>query len=257
MCKNNVLDDIIDNGFSGCFKCYCTNGKDTLFWHNRWLGEQSLCLDFPDLYDLSIMKYCTVAEVLEWTGGSFRWDFDGLFSAVPSHGSSSTAAAAASSSWLRFCDRVRGFIPRANGCDTFLWSIAKDKVFTVASITFAIDSAKSIAWDYQLINSLKVMWELNLPPKIKVFAWRFFTDRLPTRDQLLKRGVANVLCPNCVLCGSSLESSSHLFFNCQEVKAIWKHVFNWLGISEEINEEDMFCFEVIQDKVKCSKRIFK
>ncbi|XP_058734139.1 uncharacterized protein LOC131605852 [Vicia villosa] len=98
------------------------------------------------------------------------------------------------------------------------------------------------------------MWDLKLPPKIKVFAWRFFIDRLPTRDQLLKRGVALVSCPNCVLCGSSLESSSHLFFNCQEVKAVWNHVFFWLGIPEEINVEDLFCFEVIQDKVKCSKR---
>ncbi|XP_058733418.1 uncharacterized protein LOC131605034 [Vicia villosa] len=227
---------------------------DVLFWLNKWLGEQPLCTEFPDLYELSNWKNCTVAEVLVRIGGSDRWDFGGLFSAGSSHGFPNTAAAAASPNWTRFCDRLRGFTPSENGCDTFSWSLDEDKDFTVASITHVIDSAKSFAWDYHLINSLKVMWELNLPPKIKVFAWRFFIDRLPTIDQLLKRGVANVSSPDCVMCGSSFESSSHLFFTCQEAKIIWKHVFIWLGISEAINVEEIICFDVIQEKVKCSKR---
>ncbi|XP_058784527.1 uncharacterized protein LOC131659337 [Vicia villosa] len=212
MCKNNLLDDIIDNGFSGCFNCSCKNGMDVLFWLNRWLGEQPLCMEFPDLYELSNWKNCTVAEVLVWTRGSFRWDFGGLLSADSTHGYSNTTAAAASPNWPRFCDRIREFTPSENGCDTFSWSLDEDKDFTVASITHAIDSAKSFALDYHLINSLKVIWELKLPPKIKVFARRFFIDRLPTRDQLLKRVVANVSSPDCVMCGSFLESSSHLFF---------------------------------------------
>ncbi|XP_058768559.1 uncharacterized protein LOC131642300 [Vicia villosa] len=254
MCMNNLLDNIIDNGFSGCFNCSCKNGMDVLFWLNKWLGEQPLCMEFPDLYELSNWKHCTVAEVLVRTGGSVRWDFGGLFSAGSTHGFSNTTAAASSPNWTRFCDRIRGFTPSENGCDTFSWSLDEDKDFTVASITHAIDSAKSFAWDYHLINSLKVMWDLKLLPKIKVFAWRFFIDRLPTREQLLKRGVDNVSSPDCVMCRSSFESSSHLFFTCQEAKIIWKHVFIWLGISEAINVEEIICFDVIQEKVKCCKR---
>ncbi|XP_058759056.1 uncharacterized protein LOC131632298 [Vicia villosa] len=254
MCTNNLLDNIIDNGFSGCFNCSCKNGMDVLFWLNKWLGEQPLCTEFPDLYELSNWKHCTVAEVLVRIGGSVRWDFGGLFSAGSTHGFSNTVAETASPNWTRFCDRIRGFIPSENGCDTFSWSLDEDKDFTVASITHVIDSAKYFAWDYHLINPLKVMWELKLPPKIKVFAWRFFIDRLPTRDQLLKRGVANVSSLDCVMCGSSFESSSYLFFTCQEAKIIWKHVFIWLGISEAINVEEIICFDVIQEKVKCCKR---
>ncbi|XP_058724451.1 uncharacterized protein LOC131595932 [Vicia villosa] len=254
LCKIKVLDEIIDNGFSGCFTCLCKDGKDILFWHNRWLGDFSLCLEFPDLYDLSIKKLCTVEEVMEWNGGVLRWDLDGLFSTGAAHGISASAAAAAGSSWARFRDGFLEFVPSVQDSDTFSWSFDDNNVFTVASISSMIDSAKSFAWDNQVTNSLKVLWDLKLPPKIKVFGWRFFIDRLPTRDQLLKRGIALASGPNCVLCDSSFESSSHLFFNCHMVKGVWNHVFIWLGIAEEINLEDLFCFEAIQEKVKCSNR---
>ncbi|XP_058761309.1 uncharacterized protein LOC131634688 [Vicia villosa] len=254
MCNINVLDEFIDNGFSGCFKCVCKDGKDILFWHNRWLGEQSLCFDFPDLYDLSTKKYCTVEEVIDWYGGAFRWKLEGLFSNDPSHGHSVTAAAVAGSSWARLRDCLLAYSPSEFASDTFVWSLHDNDEFTVASISSVIDSAKSCAWDYHVINSLKVMWDLKLPPKIKVFTWRLFIDRLPTRDNLLKRGVTSVVCPNCVMCGSSLESSSHIFFFCQEVKAVWNYVFTWLGIAEEISVEDFLRFEVIQEKALGSKR---
>ncbi|XP_058733456.1 uncharacterized protein LOC131605076 [Vicia villosa] len=200
------------------------------------------------------MKHCTVADILDWTDGSHRWMLDALFAAGSTSGTDFSAAAATSPSWTRFRDGFRGFLPCETSCDSFLWSFNGDKDFTVASISHAVDNAKPLAWDSIVINSLKVVWDLKLPPKIKVFAWRFFIDRLPTRDQLLKRGVANVSCPNCVLCGSCLESSSHLFFNCQVVKVIWKHVFLWLGIPNDFNEEEIRCFETIQDKVKSSNR---
>ncbi|XP_058776563.1 uncharacterized protein LOC131650876 [Vicia villosa] len=254
LCKINLLDGVVANGFSGSFKCCCKNGKDVLFWHNRWLGDQPLCLVFPDLYDLSSMKHCTVADILEWIDGMHSWRWEALFSAESNPGNGIPAAAATSQNWARFADSISGFLPCESSRDSFSWSFYGDNDFTVSSLAHAVDNAKSLAWDPIVINSLKVMWDLKLPPKIKVFAWRAFIDRLPTRDQLLNRGVVTVTCPDCVMCGSFLESSSHLFFYCQEVKVIWKHVFFWIGSPKEFTEEEMPCFEVIQEKVNCSKR---
>ncbi|XP_058765604.1 uncharacterized protein LOC131639115 [Vicia villosa] len=250
----NLLEDRVANDFSGSFKCCCKNGKDVLFWHNRWLDDQPLRLAFPDLYDLSSKKHCTVADILEWMDGIHRWRWEALFSADSNSDSGLTAAAAASQNWARFVDMLREFLPCDSSRDSFSWSFNGDNDFSVSSLAHAVDNDKSLAWDPKVIDSLKVMWDLKLPPKIKVFAWKVFVDRLPTRDQLLNRGVVNVTFPDCVMCGSCLESSSHLFFNCQEVKGIWKHVFLWLGTPKEFTEEEMLCFEVIQEKVNCSKR---
>ncbi|XP_058721842.1 uncharacterized protein LOC131593378 [Vicia villosa] len=254
LCKINLLEDRVANDFSGSFMCCCKNGKDVLFWHNRWLGDQPLRLVFPDLYALSSKKHCTVADILEWMDGIHRWRWEALFSADSIFDSSITAAAAASQNWARFVDMLCGFLPCDLSRDTFSWSFNGDNVFSVSSLAHAVDNAKPLAWDPKVIDSLKVLWDLKLPPKIKIFAWKVFIDRIPTRDQLLNRGVVNVTCPDCVMCGSCLESSSHLFFNCQEVKGIWKHVFLWLGTPNEFTEEEMLSFDVIQEKVNCSKR---
>ncbi|XP_058759067.1 uncharacterized protein LOC131632311 [Vicia villosa] len=137
-------------------------------------------------------------------------------------------------------------------------------LLVVRGISILLDDLKCIFKKgevYEIGSSLAcyylnylVMWNLKLPPKIKVFTWRLFIDRLPTRDNLLKRGVTSVVCPNCVMCGSSLESSSHLFFFCQEVKAVWNYVFTWLDIAEEITVDDFLRFEVIQEKALGGKR---
>jgi len=47
------------------------NGRDTLFWHDIWVGEIPLRLKFPRLFNLAVNKQCTVEEMrrLEWAEG--------------------------------------------------------------------------------------------------------------------------------------------------------------------------------------------
>ena len=56
-------------------------------------------------------------------------------------------------------------------------------------------------------------WIKSIPIKINVFAWKVYLDRLPTRMNLLSRGVyvSSLLCP---ICNSDHEDTSHLLFSC-------------------------------------------
>nr|GEY24553.1 RNA-directed DNA polymerase, eukaryota [Tanacetum cinerariifolium] len=60
---------------------------------------------------------------------------------------------------------------------------------------------------------------IYVPIKVNVFAWRARLDRLPTRDNLAKRGVIMVssLCP---ICGLFPENAQHLFFGCDLARSI-------------------------------------
>jgi len=46
-------------------------GKDTLFWHDTWVGDISFKSKFPRLFDLSVYKESTVDEMarLGWHVG--------------------------------------------------------------------------------------------------------------------------------------------------------------------------------------------
>jgi len=68
-------------------------------------------------------------------------------------------------------------------------------------------------------------------PKILIFLWQLCHKALPLRGTLLRRGLhTNLVYPICL---SDIESSKHLFKDCQLARKVWevadKH--NWLPFS--------------------------
>ncbi|KAK2640211.1 hypothetical protein Ddye_028006 [Dipteronia dyeriana] len=78
------------------------------------------------------------------------------------------------------------------------------------------DSASFSSSQHRLWNS---MWNLNLPPKVRVFIWPAGLNALPFLDNLWKWNV--VQSPSCNGCGTHIESSSHAFFRCKVVQKFW------------------------------------
>ncbi|GAU21373.1 hypothetical protein TSUD_189600 [Trifolium subterraneum] len=71
---------------------------------------------------------------------------------------------------------------------------------------------------------------LEAPLKVVVFSWKLLQDRIPSRQNLLRRRViATPESAICALCGLSGESSVHLFISCPVVSSAWYSVSYWLG----------------------------
>ena len=47
--------------------------KNTYFWLDRWVGEVPLCRRFARLFDLTINKLSTVAEMYDRGGEAWNW----------------------------------------------------------------------------------------------------------------------------------------------------------------------------------------
>ncbi|GJX47690.1 RNA-directed DNA polymerase, eukaryota [Tanacetum coccineum] len=62
--------------------------------------------------------------------------------------------------------------------------------------------------------------------KVNICVWKASLNKLPTRDNLVQRGVyiASSCCP---LCGSVVEDIEHCTIRCPWVVAIWKKVWSW------------------------------
>jgi len=64
-----------------------------------------------------------------------------------------------------------------------------------------------------------------------VFVWCLLRNRLPTKDNLLRRNVLhanNLVCA--IGCGAP-ETATHLFLDCEMSYNLWLHVWNWVGFS--------------------------
>ena len=62
----------------------------------------------------------------------------------------------------------------------------------------------------------KMIWKVDVWPRIKIFLWTTARDIIPTRTRLASKGVE--VGNGCYLCGAQNETIYHLFFECQNTK---------------------------------------
>nr|GEZ15977.1 RNA-directed DNA polymerase, eukaryota [Tanacetum cinerariifolium] len=75
-------------------------------------------------------------------------------------------------------------------------------------------------------SSAPTRWVKHVPIKINIFAWKARRDCLPTRVNLVRRGITldSVMCS---ICNSSEEDAQHVFFRCDVAQAILRHICRW------------------------------
>jgi hypothetical protein len=109
----------------------------------------------------------------------------------------------------------------SDNADTFIWNIGKKGRFTVKSVYDALTSPSTGRYH-------KHIWKGKIPEKIKIFLWLLTNDAILTRDNLRKKKWQGD--PNCIFC-DSLETVSHMFFQCPIAKIIWVVVAKCFGAS--------------------------
>jgi len=76
-----------------------------------------------------------------------------------------------------------------------------------------------------------LVWHKQVPLKVSILAWRLLRDRLPTKQNLLRRGIIQSADTHYVAgCGNN-ESLLYMFIHYDIFGALWQHVRSWLGIS--------------------------
>lgn len=70
--------------------------------------------------------------------------------------------------------------------------------------------------NHQAFAFWKKIWQLNVPPKVKFFAWRVCLDGLPTMLNLRRRGLNTA--GFCQICDKDLELISDSLFYCNHAK---------------------------------------
>ena len=69
------------------------------------------------------------------------------------------------------------------------------------------------------LTQWKWLWNLSLPPKVKLFTWRLIKGLLPTRADLIRRKITtDGICQHC---GNSMETTEHLFRDCEWSMHFW------------------------------------
>jgi len=116
---------------------------------------------------------------------------------------------------------------QVNKEDNWLWTLENSNTFTVRSLYNFLTIQPQVALP---VDSSSI-WHKDVPLKVVLFAWRLLRDRLPTKDNLLRRGVINHDSRTCVAGCDLVESSSHLFLHCDIFGSVWHLIYRWIGVS--------------------------
>lgn len=64
----------------------------------------------------------------------------------------------------------------------------------------------------QKVSWAKLLWNAYIPPSRAAISWRLLHNKLPTDENLQKRG--SYIVSICCFCMSHIETSQHIFFQC-------------------------------------------
>ncbi|GAU51888.1 hypothetical protein TSUD_416730 [Trifolium subterraneum] len=92
---------------------------------------------------------------------------------------------------------------------------------------------------FQDLNWAKYIWSCDIPPSKSMLVWRLMHGKVPTDENLMIRGC---LIPSmCNLCNRHVESSFHIFFECDYAIKLWSWFAGCVNLVLQFNSmEDMW-----------------
>jgi len=204
------------------------SGDKVRFWEDTWASSRALRDIYPRLYSISLNHRSKVAEVGEWEEEEWSWKLSWRRSRFQWESELLDEL-------LRVIDRIK---PRRDTTDIQTWGGDASGVYSVKTAYDCL--AKSTRGRPNVI--FKLLWQVKASPNVLVTAWRALLDRLPTKANLMTRGVMINSQP-CVMCGGGIESAQHLFLDCTVAQRVWNRFLRWMGIAFVQHRELMYHFE--------------
>ena len=118
------------------------------------------------------------------------------------------------------------------GEDHWLWLEDSSSMDSVKSTYTALYDLRGGSNE---INIFKSLWQIKIPHKVAFLLWRVFYDRIPTKSNLIRRGIiidgGDTLC---IFYHEMLEDTTHLLFSCRVIHLIWKRWFEIFDINSTL-----------------------
>jgi hypothetical protein len=80
-------------------------------------------------------------------------------------------------------------LPRVQSSDRWQWQPDPDKGYSVHDVYQLMTSQDSVTLD----AAEDLIWHAPVPLKVSIFAWRLLRDKLPTKANLVSRGIISAV----------------------------------------------------------------
>ncbi|WVZ85337.1 hypothetical protein U9M48_032277 [Paspalum notatum var. saurae] len=186
------------------------NGKNTIFWTDKWVQGQSLAQLAPNLFG-SITNKAKRRTVFE-AATDLRWvqDIRGAIT-VP-----------VLAEFFKIWDLLSNLVLQPEIEDTHRWQFSSSGVYSTKSAYggFFIGAVQFGPWER--------IWKTWAPGKCKFFMWLVAHNRCWTANRLAKRGLPHP--ERCLLCDQAEETIDHLLISCVFARQAWYSILQQVGL---------------------------
>jgi hypothetical protein len=181
------------------------NGSSIRIWKDRWIPSSSTHLVHSPVGGLG--QNATASDLIDKEGGCWN-------SLIISENFMKEEAKAILNIPLS------PILPQ----DWIIWIGSKSGMFTVKSAyhigrVLKEDARGQCSNAARMPDIWRDLWNLKIPGKVKLFAWRACQNLLPTRDNLYKRKV--IQDPICPCCGLEVETIIHSLRSYSAAQDVW------------------------------------
>ncbi|GKB28105.1 RNA-directed DNA polymerase, eukaryota [Tanacetum coccineum] len=119
---------------------------------------------------------------------------------------------------------ILGSVILSSNEDRYFWDLNGDGDFRVKDVRNLIDET------FLPKDVSPTRWVKSIPIKVNIFAWKVSLDRLPTRFNLVSRGVPvpSLSCPSCNIVQEDL---GHTLFSCDLAIGVSRLVCRWWNLT--------------------------
>ncbi|KAL2942986.1 LINE-1 retrotransposable element ORF2 protein [Bienertia sinuspersici] len=177
------------------------NGRNTNIWSDKWVyGEKPIANQHGEGAGYPTLGADTTVDALIDSNGLWNYHLiESLFDPPTCNLIKSMAA------------------PSESNEDYFYWTRSDNGIYSVKTGYRALNSGI----EHRNIDDFwKQFWKKTPFEKWKLLTWKIMSKAIPTKDNLQKRKME--VSPLCAFCNNTLETTTHLFRDCEVTKRIWK-----------------------------------
>ncbi|GKB47887.1 retrotransposon protein, putative, ty1-copia subclass [Tanacetum coccineum] len=206
----------IDPAFKTSFNLKVSNGSNILFWKDPWCNGGTRLMDnFPRLFALESSQDCMVSDRWCFENGNcvgrWSWRYHPRGRAINNLSS--------------LLNMIGNLSLSPDGTDKWSWAYEASGLFKVKTLSDSIQNLQLVDCSLGKNHSCN-SW---IPRKVNINIWRASLDRLPTRLNLVSRGIP-ISDDSCPFCEAVAEDIDHCLINCPKVIRVWRILWNWWNL---------------------------
>ena len=210
--------------------------REQVLWYNSLIVNNKEWLYYPRAHKRGMVYIKDICnengdimnhnEIKQKFPGVVNWlEYASLVKAIPDHWKFFLSSEVLIDTWVPHCELLKSK-KVANTVYRVLGEAVDTKIMKYRNRWMEILPLESVPDPKEFLKCFQYLYVITNVTKLRDFQYRLLLNKIFVNDILYQWKVVET--PMCTFCNSQIETVSHLFWDCEKIKPIWRFLQEWL-----------------------------